>query len=310
MNGEKPGLKPTIHPLVAGSLSSLARRAHLVPLQDCEHCRNTVEMYGRRCMSCQADAGEQLLAWHYRGGRLLCERCFTVRLEKWEEVQVAKAAGKIPRWVKGDIREFPGASQWSEDWREFHVDGLRWIIASGRISRDLFTPPIAGAEQISKAFLAREPSLPWSLWVAGRVLAGAGAEMLLKGLYIKSGFSIRNPGPEEPLAKLGSKEANWLNPSDSASFGTLLKRHNMRLISPRYADADNGLWLARNWRDEIHLSEVGSYDAGPRLLVLGLALQVLHRDLLEGQVGTAHEKSIAKVLTETRPAFTATGEEK
>ncbi|HXV67455.1 MAG TPA: hypothetical protein VD738_00910, partial [Nitrospira sp.] len=67
-------------------------------------------------------------------------------------------------------------------------------------------------------------------------------------------------------------------------------------------DYRDALGLARRWRDELHLSDVGSDDDGIKLVKMGMALRVLHRDLLAGS-DPEHETRIERVLRETQSVF-------
>ena len=91
---------------------------------------------------------------------------------------------KLPKWVK-DPREIGMNSQWPEDWRVYHEHGMESLVASGRVTPTLFLEPLPRtASPIMEAFPDRGDT-PWFYYVAGRLLAGTGVEILLKGLFLK-----------------------------------------------------------------------------------------------------------------------------
>src|SRR5262245_37597508 len=120
------------------------------------------------------------------------------------------------------------AAHWSENWRKYHLYGLESILVSGRVRATLFTKPKPLSTDLMSTFAGYAP---WVHFIAGRLLAGAGVEILLKGLYLKNGYSIRNPKhvTKEPLAQRGSAQDKSFNPRVSASLGTLLRPHNLTL---------------------------------------------------------------------------------
>jgi hypothetical protein len=198
-------------------------------------------------------------------------------------------------------READIIAQWPEDWREYHTHGLECIVMSGRIRSALFTEDPGGrAEPILAAFARYDDKAPWIHFVAGRLLAGVGVEILLKGLYLKRGYSIRNPDDHraQPLAALG-EDARRFNPRVSASFGTLLRDHNLQLIED--PGAFKPLAIAKWWRDDAaHTAMNSSGDAGAHLLGLGMALRHLHRSLLEA-ADPGHVRRVEAILREGRP---------
>jgi hypothetical protein len=155
--------------------------------------------------------------------------------------------------------------------------------------------------------LARDESRPWVEFIRGRLLAGVGAELLLKGLYLKKGFSIRTPETSKgPLARLGSAEAQRLNPRVSASFGVLLREDNLKLLGVGLGY--RALMVAKWWRDEAaHAAVTMTGDAGPHLIRLALALRGLHDDLLAG-AGEEHAARIEGILRTIPPAAAGSGE--
>lgn len=222
--------------------------------------------------------------------------CFTKELEKWEEVRRGKANREIPKWVEWDVRESEMASDWSEDWKEHHAHGLEWIVVSACVQPKLFIEPSLPSHEW---FPGRNEDLPWAYCVAARLLAGAGAEIILKGLYLKSGYSIRKPdNPREPLAELGSSRAKWFNPRVSASFGTLLLDHNLRLVCPN-PRAYKPLSVMKRWRDEAaHVPQRAMVDSGVQLVYLGMSLRSVHRELMNS-ADEAHTQRIDKVLRDS-----------
>ena len=211
-------------------------------------------------------------------------------------------AEKLPRWVK-DPRELGMIAQWPEDWRTFHEHGLEWILSSGRIDARLFAEPLgSNAMGVLGLVLGRDETRPWIEFVTGRLLAGVGAELLLKGLYMKRGFSIRTPETSKsPLARLGSPESQRLNPRMSASFGVLLHEDNLKLLGAGLGF--RALMVAKWWRDQAaHAAVTMTGDAGPHLFRLALALRGLHDELLRN-AGAEHVARIEHVLRATRPAI-------
>jgi hypothetical protein len=194
-------------------------------------------------------------------------------------------------------------AQWPGDWKAWHTHGLEWIMMSGRVSPGLFTDPLtADGTRILAAFPERDNKVPWAHHIAGYLLAGVATEILLKGLYLKSGYSIRKPSGEKPLAKLNTPEEKRFNPYHSASFSMLLRDHNLLLICPDPTPYRH-LTVARWWRDDAaHTAVTGTGDAGVHLLFLGIALRMLHAALLKGANET-HEQTIQKILTETKPIY-------
>jgi hypothetical protein len=210
---------------------------------------------------------------------------------------------KLPRWAK-DPRELGMPAQWPEDWRAFHHHGLEWLVSSGRVRPELFTEPLGrDAARVLGLIPARDESRPWSEFLGGRLLAGVGAELLLKGLFLKAGFSIRTPANPraDTLARLGSPEAQRLNPRVSASFGALLSKANLALLPD--GRAFRPLIVAKWWRDEAaHSAVLATGDAGVHLVQLALALRVAHDSLLRDADGN-HAADVAAVLRATGPVL-------
>jgi hypothetical protein len=226
---------------------------------------------------------------------------------------------KLPRWAtreaklcerrgeKFDMRMLGAAAQWPEDWRVYHQHGLECIVMSGRVDKALFIEPIGhDGERIRAMFPPRDPDALWIYFVMGRLLVGVGAEILLKGLYLKRGYSIRNPeNPhKEPLVRLGAPEAQKFDPYNSASFGTLLRDHNLQLLGePR---PFKPLTVAKWWRDEAaHTAvttagEVGVYNAR-----LALSLRMVHDELMR-DADPDHAAAIGAILAERQPIGSGT----
>jgi hypothetical protein len=217
------------------------------------------------------------------------------------EVPMAKA---LPRWAK-DPREIGMIAQWPQDWRVYHRHGLESIVASGRVAPALLLEPFPGtADPILQAFPGPGDT-PWFYYIAGRLLAGTGVEILLKGLYLKRGYSIRDPNDrrKQSLALLGSEDDKMFNPRISASFGTLLRRHNLQLIDG--VGGFEALTVAKWWRDQAaHAAVSHTGDAGSHLVRLGMALRALH-DRLMSDADEAHAKEMDKILREGRPIHLA-----
>jgi hypothetical protein len=305
----KPQIKMlTVHPLGLTPVAELAGRVQSVPLTECPPCGTAVQHYRARCIGrrCGCETRSDLLAPHARGGRVYCVRCFTRQVDDYEAVQHGKAAGSLPKWVKRSPREARMGALWPEepdDWQEWHAHGLHFIAMSGRVFPKLFTEPHAVDNgRLLAAFLHDEDDVPWTYRLAGYLLAGVGAEYLLKGLYLKAGYSLRNPDRpnEKTLAKLGTPEARWYDPRRSVSFRTMLRDDNLRLICPDPA-LYKSLGLAMWWRNEPgHTPMAGSADSGVYYVALGSALRMLH-EALKKNADEAHALEIQNILTETKP---------
>jgi hypothetical protein len=217
-----------------------------------------------------------------------------VMLPRWalKEAARRKAMGN-----DFDPREADIIAQWPEGWRKYHTHGLECIVMSGRVASSLFIePPSRRIDQVRKA--------PWIYFVAGRLLAGVGTEILLKGLYLKSGYSIRKPDDprKQSLAQLGP-QARQFDPHVSASFGTLLRTHNLSLLGNPVAYKP--LIVAKWWRDEAaHSAMTSTGDAGIHLCRFGIALRLLHDALLK-DADAQHAASIEAILRDRRPILIA-----
>lgn len=213
-----------------------------------------------------------------------------------------EAARKEKRGEKHDPREADIIAQWPEKWTAYHIHGLECIAMSGRISSTLFTiDPGHRVEPILEAFPSRDPSTPWIYFVAGQLLAGVGAEILLKGVYMKAGYSLRNPDNprKEPLARLGP-DARRFNPRVSASFATLLQDHNLQLLGDEPL-AYKPLTVAKWWRnDAAHTAMTSGGEAGVYSIKLGLILRHLHRTLLK-DAEPKHLDEVGRILRDQRP---------
>ena len=209
----------------------------------------------------------------------------------------------LPRWAK-DSREIGMVAQWPEEWRVYHEHGVESLVASGRVKPSLFLEVFPKTvAPIMEAFPDRGDT-PWFYYIAGRLLAGTGVEILLKGVYLKCGYSIRNPNRrDEPLARLGSGEDKLNNPRMSASFGTLLRLHNLALIDG--ARGFEALIVAKWWRDQAaHAAVSGTGEAGTHLVRLGMALRALH-DRLIVEAEEAHVSAVERILRDGRPIYPA-----
>lgn len=219
-------------------------------------------------------------------------------LPRWA---MREAARRARRGEDFDPREADIIAQWPEDWMEYHRHGLESIVMSGRVAGSLFIDPLGGSgDRVLSAFSKRDSSVPWIYFVAGRLLAGVGAEILLKGLYLKSGYSIRNPdNPSgQPLARL-DPGARQFNPRVSASFGTLLRDHNLRLLGDPLRFKP--LTVAKWWRDEAaHSAMTSTGDAGVHLVQLGMALRILHDALLK-DADAGHVAKVESILRDRKP---------
>jgi len=301
----KPPVKMLeVHPLGKLPVAALVARVLSVPLEKCELCARAVQQYNGKCIgyNCGSTVVPDLLTKHADGGRVYCARCFTPEVDDYEAVQRGKADGSIPGWVRGTPKELTMISQWPEDWRNWHTHGLEWLLMSDVITTKLFTEPSpAWANQVLQAFPGRV-EVPWAHWVAGYLLAGVGAEILLKGLYLKQGISVRSPNdPErEPLAPLGSPQAGRFNRYKSASFQTLLRIENLALIGDTEAKY-RALLIAKRWRDNTaHTAVAATGDAGVHQVMVGVALGSLHAALLK-DADEGHARAIQKILTDTKP---------
>ena len=194
------------------------------------------------------------------------------------------------------------SAQWSEDWRPYHEHGLESLVASGRVAPAFFLEALPRmADPIMQAFPERRDT-PWFYYIAGRLLAGTGVEILLKGLYLKRGYSIRDPyDRRKPLALRGSEDHKLFNPRFSATFKTLLRPHNLQLIDG--VGNFEALIVAKWWRDEAaHVAVSGTGEAGPHLVRLGMALHALHHGLMSG-ADDSHASAIDKILREGSPIY-------
>lgn len=294
-----------VHPLGGAPVAALLGRVQSVPLDQCAPCRKAVQHYGQHCIGyqCRCDVLSELLTLHGRGGRVYCVKCFTPQVNDFEAVQRGKADGSIPGWVKQTPMEMGMTSQWPGDWKAWHTHGLEWIVMSGRVSPTLFTePPTPDGTRVLAAFPQRDVKVPWAHHVAGYLLAGVATEILLKALYLRSGYSIRKPNGKNPLARLNTPEEKRFNPSHSASFSMLLRDDNLLLICPDPTPYRH-LTVARWWRDDAaHTAVTGTVNAGVHLLFLGVALRTLNEALLRGAEET-HKQAIQKILTETKPIY-------
>jgi hypothetical protein len=221
---------------------------------------------------------------------------------------------KLPRWARRearnqkrrgqefDSRQLGMIAQWPEQWGDYHTHGLESLVMSGRVDRTLFTEPLGrSADRVLAMFIARDSEAPWIYFVAGRLLAGVGAEILLKGLYLKRGYSIRNPeDPQrQPVARLGTPEALLFDPYVCASFGTLLAEHNLELLGD--ARVYKPLTVAKWWRDQAaHTAMSSTGDAGVHLIRLAMSLRVLH-DELSRDADASHVAKVEALLRERRP---------
>ncbi len=199
---------------------------------------------------------------------------------------------ELPRWAKRerkqrqkggkefDLKELDKQAQWPEDWRIWHSHGLELVGTSGRVAPSLFLEmPDGTAQQVLGAFRDRGPMESWVEFVKGRLAVGVGAEVLLKGLFLKRGFSIREPEErDKPIARIGFDKRN--SPNASASFGTLLRRNNLELLGDPTAFLPLG--VGKWWRDSAAHSAVTTVgDAGVHLLQFGMALRGLNQLLLQ-----------------------------
>lgn len=193
-------------------------------------------------------------------------------------------------------------SQWPEGWKTYHEHGLECIITSGRILASLFDEPYPSDGKTAMGLLPeRDPANPWVYFVAGRLLAGVGAEVLFKGLYLKRGYSIRKPDNprKQTLASLRSAKAQRFNPRISASFGVLLQDHNLKLVGD--PQAYKPLMVGKWWRDDSAHTALGATgDAGVELLQFGMALRCLHDELLK-DAGQIHAEKITEILRKAQP---------
>lgn len=213
---------------------------------------------------------------------------------------------KLPKWAK-DPRELGMIAQWPEDWQTYHEHGLEWVLASRRVDARLFSVPLGpDASEVLALFPDRDESRPWFEFVSGRLFVGVGAELLLKGLYLKEGISIRKPPtPKDALARLGSPEAQLLNPRVSASFGTLLHENNLALLDGGLGY--RALMVAKWWRDQVaHSAVVSTGDAGPHLIRLALALRASHDALLRG-ADAGHSARVTELVRSAGQAIAGTG---
>ncbi len=112
---------------------------------------------------------------------------------------------KLPRWGKRearacerrnrsfDLRQLDMIAQWPEDWTTYHAHGLECVVMSGRVTSTLFTGPSRGI-RVQEVFPERDREDPWIHFVAGRLLAGVGVEVLLKDLYLTPNCAARCGG--------------------------------------------------------------------------------------------------------------------
>lgn len=212
--------------------------------------------------------------------------------------QRTKERERIPKWAK-DARDAGTPAQWPENWETWHIHGLELIVLSGCVSPKLFNDAQPTSDEVSAPVSVTDGSVPWVRRVAGYLLAGVAIEILLKAAYLKRGYSIRDPAGKQ-VAKLGSPEAQMLNPRKSASLSTLLRESNLRLIcaDPKEYEA---LTLAKWWRDDAaHSAVTNVVVAGVQLVLFCGALRHLHSALLSDATAE-HCCETRRVLEETRP---------
>ena len=137
--------------------------------------------------------------------------------------------------------------------------------------------------------------MDWTKCLAGRLVIGIGCEFLLKGLFLKHNFSIREPFQGDKVSLLGSEENENSNPKRSISFSKLLKEKNLLKISENPRDFRPLKW-ARDWRNEIgHIPLDTVVVSGIEISALGLAILNLHFRLLHDE-DNHHLETIKKIL--------------
>lgn len=198
--------------------------------------------------------------------------------ERWRvsgEVSDSVFLGLLePAWRRSRAAAVPSeaAAAWPDDWRTFHLQGLECLVRSGRATPALFAEAWNDdPARLPHLLPPKEKEEPWLPYVASRMLAGVGAELLLRGLYLKRGIA---PGGE--------------------AFDDLLADRNLvRLGAPkRYAP----IGAARAWRDDAARTALGWAGGGSAdKYAAGLALRSLHFELLDG-ADAAHRDAVARVF--------------
>jgi len=273
--------KPVLHAMTATPPPLLHGKAQFSPLAGCEKDSASVSKGMKRCLQCQEDSLPLLATLHHNGGRIYCAGCFLVAIQALEEVQSAKKAGRVPAWVRRDIREAGMPAQWSEDWRTFHAHGLELLLMSGRFTPEMITG--SGVLQVDSRFGSIPEGLPWRFSVVSYLLAGVGTEILLKGLYTLKGFSLRKPlrGKSQVVAHLNSHESRWNSPRESISFSSLLRVENLKRVCSEPLNF-TFLGVAQEWRnDAAHVPLTSSGDFGIHLLKLVILIRIMHKEFMD-----------------------------
>ena len=195
-----------------------------------------------------------------------------------------------------DPAELGLPAQWPETFQDIHLHGLELISRSGRLRPALFHDPSSADPAFSmRMVLPRGANEAWADYIIGRLLVGVGAEMMLKALFTKRGFSLRRPDDprKQMLARLGVDDGT-LTPWESVSFGVLLKEHNLKL--PGQSHVYGRLWAAKKWRDQTaHNAMTWTTDSGWDYAAIATSIRALHVDLMTG-ADSHHEAKVAKFL--------------
>ena len=185
-------------------------------------------------------------------------------------------------------------SAWTENWKEFHIAGLEMLMFSNLINPTHFLPPFPSQVQPGALFREGKGEMDWTKWLVGRLLVGIGCEILLKGLFLKHKYSIRNhKGIEVHL--LGSVDDNKSNPNFSIGFSKLLCEVNLIKISANPGNY-GPLNLVKDWRNEIgHIPIGATTDSGIEYAAIGLSILELHKNLFD-ESDESHFESVKKIL--------------
>ena len=183
---------------------------------------------------------------------------------------------------------------WTENWKEFHIAGLEMLMFSDLINPTHFLPPFPTQVQPGEIFREGKGEMDWTKWLVGRLLIGIGCEILLKGLFLKHNYSIKNH-KDIGVYLLGSEDDKKSNPNFSISFSKLLCEENLIKISANPGNYRPLKWV-KDWRNEIgHIPVNATADSGIEYAAIGLSILGLHKNLFDER-DKSHFESVKKIL--------------